>query len=331
MTNELLRFSLSTGVVVAAGIVLSRTADAIAERTGFGRLAVGVVLLAGATTLPEIITDITAVRIGAPDLAVGDIVGSCVMNLFILGLLDLLHHRAHGSGLLSRVVLAHSRAAALSIILLGICGVAILSRLTLAVGHVGIGTILIFGVYLAGLRSTMSIGEAGTAPSEDGQGHREPMRLSAAIVGFVLGAAAIALSGPVLARSAEHLAEASGLGQTFFGSVFLAFITSLPELVASLTAMRIGAHDLAVANLFGSNVFNMAVILVFDLFYVKGPLLASVEPRHAITAFVAIIMTGLALQVTVTRDERRVWVFERDAVALILAFLAGIGVIYIAR
>lgn len=331
MTHELIRFVVSTGVVVAAGIVLSRTADAIAERTGLGRLAVGVVLLAGATTLPEIITDITAVRIDAPDLAVGDIAGSCVMNLLILALLDLGHHRMHGSGLLSRVVVTHSRAAALSIILLGIAGVAILSRLSLAIGHVGIGTILIFGVYLAGLRSTMAVGEPGTDAGGPGDTPQAQMKLSSAIVGFSLGAVAIALSGPVLARSAEHLAEASGLGQTFFGSVFLAIITSLPELVASFTALRIGAHDLAVANLFGSNVFNMAVLLLFDLFYVKGPLLSSVEPRHAITVFIAIIMSGLALQVTVSRGERRVWVFEQDAVALIVAFLVGVGLMYVTR
>jgi cation:H+ antiporter len=331
MTNELIRFFVSTGFVVAAGIVLSRTADAIAERTGFGRLAVGVVLLAGATTLPEIITDITAVRIDAPDLAVGDIAGSCVMNLLILALLDIWHHRLYGSGLLSRVVVTHSRAAALSIILLGVAGVAVLSRLTLAIGHVGIGTILIFGVYLAGLRSTMAVGVPGTETAESDDAHHAPMKLSSAIIGFSLGAVAIALSGPVLARSAEHLAEASGLGQTFFGSIFLAIITSLPELVASFTAVRIGAHDLAVANLFGSNAFNMAVLLLFDLFYVKGPLLASVEARHAITVFVAIIMSGLALQVTVSRGERRVWVFERDAVALIVAFVLGVGVIYVAR
>jgi cation:H+ antiporter len=327
MSGELVPFLLSTSVVIAAGVALSRTADAIAERTGFGRLAVGVVLLAGATTLPEIITDITAVRINAPDLAVGDIVGSCVMNLFILGLLDLFHHRTHGCGLLTRTVLAHSRAAALSVILLGIAGVAILSRIPLSVGHVGIGTILIFGVYLAGLRNTMP----PEAPGEAEPAAAEGLSLRAAIGGFVLGAGAIAAAGPVLARSAEHLAEASGLGQTFFGSVFLAFITSLPELVASFTAVRMGAQDLAVANLFGSNVFNIAALFLFDLFYMRGPLLASVEPRHAITVLVAIIMTGLALQVTVSRDERRVWVFERDAVALILAFVAGVAVMYVAR
>jgi len=331
MTHELLRFSVSTLVVVGSGIVLSRTADVIAVRTGLGRLAVGVVLLAGATTLPEIVTDITAVRLGAPDLAVGDLFGSCLMNLLILGLLDLFHHQTHGSGLLSRVVITHSRAAALSIILLGIAGVAVLSRLSLAVGHVGLGTLLIFGVYLAGLRHTMAIGQQGSEGRDPGAAHPAPMRLWVAIGAFLLGAAAIAAAGPVLARSAERLAEVTGLGQTFFGSVVLALVTSLPELVASLTALHIGAHDLAVANLFGSNAFNMAVLLLLDLFHVQGPLLAAVEPRHALTAFVAIIMTGLALQVTVTRDERRVWVFERDAVALILAFLAGLGVMYVAR
>lgn len=331
MTNEILRFFLSTCIVVVSGIVLSRTADAIAERTGFGRLAVGVVLLAGATSLPEIFTNITAVRIGATNLAVGDVCGACVMNLLTLGILDLYHHRTHGTGLLARVAAAHSRAAALSIILLGIAGVAILSQLSAAVGHVGIGTILILGVYLAGLRSTIAVGEQASEPCEAATECARVMPLRNAVIGFVLGAGAIAAAGPVLARSAEHLAEASGLGQTFFGSIVLAIITTLPELVASFTALRIGAHDLAVANLFGSNAFNLVVLFLLDLVYTKGSLLAAVETRHAIVVFVAIIMTGLALQVTVTRDKMRVWVFERDAVALIIAFLMGVGVMYVAR
>lgn len=331
MGPELLQFLASTVVVVVSGIVLSRTADAIAERTGLGRLAVGVVLLAGATTLPEIITDITAVRLGAADLAVGDLMGSCLMNLLILGLLDLFHHQTQGAGLLSGVVGAHSRAAALSIILMGIAGAAILSGLSLAIGHVGVGTLLILGVYLTGLRHTMAIGEEGSdGPTLHPTG-RQAMRLRVAIVGFLSGAVAIAVAGPVLARSAEYLAETTRLGQTFFGSVVLAFITSLPEFVASFTALRMGARDLAVANLFGSNAFNMVVLVVLDLFHTQGPLLTAVETRHALTGFVAIIMTGLALQVTVTRDERRVWIFERDAIALILAFVAGLGAMYVAQ
>jgi len=315
--------------VIGAGIVLSRAADSIAEHTRFGRLAVGVILLAFATTLPEIITDVYAVRLGALDLAVGDLLGSCLMNLLILALIDLLYYAKHRKSLLSGVVIGHARTATLSVVLLGIVGVAVMTKLTAAIGGVGIGTILIVAVYAAGVRS--ALGGSGQQPEATASAGPAPMSLRVAVVAFALGALVIAFAGPALARSAEALAAATGLGQTFFGSVALALVTSLPELAASLTALRIGSHDLAVGNLFGSNAFNIVVLFVLDVADGQGPLLALVRTQHALTAFIAIILTALAMQITIAHQERRVWLVEPDAVALILAFLAGVGLMYLAR
>lgn len=315
--------------VIGAGIVLSHAADSIAEHTRFGRLAIGVVLLAFATTLPEIITDVSAVRLGALDLAVGDLIGSCVMNLLILAVIDLLHYAKHRRSLLSGVVMGHARTATLSVVLMGIVGVAVMTKLSVAIGGVGVGTILIVAVYAAGLRS--ALGGSGQQPESTASVGPAPLSLRAGVVAFALGALVIALAGPVLARSAEALAAATGLGQTFFGSVALALVTSLPELAASLAALRFGSHDLAVGNLFGSNAFNLVVLFVLDVADGQGPLLALVRSQHALTVFVAIIMTALAMQVTIAPQERRVWMVEPGAVALIVAFIAGVGVMYLAR
>lgn len=108
-------------------------------------------------------------------------------------------------------------------------------------------------------------------------------------------------------------------------------MTSLPELTAGLATLRIGAHDLAVGNLFGSNVFNVAVLFLLDAADGRGPILAQVEPGHAVTALVAIILTGLAMQVTIAHQERRVWLAKPEAVALLAAFAVGVGVMYVVR
>lgn len=79
---------ITSGVVVAAGISLSRSADAIAEQTKIGRVWIGTVLLAGATSLPEVCTDMSAAWFGAVDLAVGDLFGSSIANMLILAVLD---------------------------------------------------------------------------------------------------------------------------------------------------------------------------------------------------------------------------------------------------
>lgn len=332
MGPHLAWFLGSALVVIAAGIILSRTADAIAEHTGLGRLAVGVVLLAGATTLPEIVTDLAAIRMGFPDLAVGDILGSCLMNLLILGFLDLVHHVRHRQGLISRVVIGHARAATLSMILLAVAGAGLVARMGAAVGHVGVSTIVLVVIYLLGIRIATRHGEQldvtpGLTPEAGASG----MSLKVAVAGFAAGALILILAGPRLASSGEAIAHATGLGTTFFGTVFLAFVTSLPELVASLTALRIGAHDLAVGNIFGSNVFNVALLFVFDLAHRGGPLLAAAAPSHAITAFVTIVVTGLALLSLLAREERRVWLVEPDAVAILAAGAIGVGLLYVYR
>src|SRR5688572_411254 len=78
------RFLLAALVIAGAGTALARSADRIADRTGYGRLLVGSVLLAVATSLPEMLVDWSAVRLGEVDLAVGDLMGSNLMNLLIL-------------------------------------------------------------------------------------------------------------------------------------------------------------------------------------------------------------------------------------------------------
>ena len=124
MTTAVLQFVLLAAVIIAAGSVLTRCADAIAELTGLGRLLVGSVLLAGATSLPELTVDLSAIRLNLPDLAVGDLVGSSLMNLLILAVMDL-SHRSRGR-MLSRAAAAHALSGTLTIALTALVGVGIL-------------------------------------------------------------------------------------------------------------------------------------------------------------------------------------------------------------
>lgn len=330
LTAHIVWFLGSAAAVIAAGIMLSRTADAIAERSGFGHLAVGVVLLAGATTLPEIVTSISAIRLGVPDLAVGNILGACLMNMLILGLLDLLHHAGHRRGLIAGIAVGHARAATLSIILLGVTAVAIITGISIRIGHVGVSTVLLAAIYLMGIRIATRHAEDApqrTSPEPGTSG----MTMRAAVIGFMACAGLLLLACPRLAASAEAIATATGLGATFFGTVFVAMVTTLPEFVATLTALRIGAYDLGVGNLFGSNVFNVSLLFLFDVVYTDGPILLAVTGTHALTALVVIVITGVALLSLLAREERRVWLIEPDAVAILAAGLIGVGLVYAGR
>ena len=114
------------------------------------------------------------------------------------------------------------------------------------------------------------------------------------------------LAGAWLPEVADGLAQAAGLSRSFVGTLWLAFATSLPEIAVTLAALRLGAVDLAIANLLGSNLFNVVVLAVDDAVYLRGPLLADAAPVHAGTAVAAIVMTGLVMIGLVMRPQGRV-------------------------
>jgi cation:H+ antiporter len=91
------------------------------------------------------------------------------------------------------------------------------------------------------------------------------------------------------------VAELMGWGQSFVGTLLVAAATSAPEMAVTISAFRIGAINMAIAGLLGSNLFDVLILAVDDLFYRPGPLLASVSRAHVLSAFTAIMMSGVAV------------------------------------
>jgi cation:H+ antiporter len=332
MTGAVLRFIVSAAVIIVAGTLLTRFGDTIAGQTRLGRLLVGAILVAAATSLPEAAVDIHAVRLGNPDLAVGDLMGSSLINLLILALADLLHRSPHGA--FSRAAAKHALSASLSILLTALAGMAILARgMGLAVGGVGLGPLLITGAYLFGIRLVYRDQRCGAASEPSGaddrrEGDSDGRRsLPGAIAGFLACAATILVAAPHLARSADTIAEATGLGGTFVGTTLVALSTSLPELVATLSALRLGAFDMAVGNLLGSNGFNMMILLPLELAH-GGLLLEAVSPVHAFTALAAITASTVVVMGQLYRVESRRLFIEPDALLVITLVLGTLVAVY---
>jgi cation:H+ antiporter len=332
MVTALTEFSISVAVIVVAGIVLTRCADAVAERTGLGRLLVGSVLLAAATSLPELTIDLNAIWLGLPDLACGDLIGSSLFNLLILAIADLAH-RSRGA-LMSRVAAAHSLSGAVTIALTSIVGIGILFERQLdGITLFGLGpaTIGVFLAYAFGIR-LIFFDQRASVENEPKSTHLAPtaLTLRAAIAGYLLAATAILLAAPFLASAAGRIAEVTGLGGTFIGTTLVALVTSLPELVATLAAVRMGAHDLAIGNIFGSNAFNMLLLFPLDLAF-PGALLASVSTTHALTCFAVILITAIVILGQLYRVERRTLFIEPDAGLVITLVLGALWMVYLAR
>jgi cation:H+ antiporter len=333
MILAVLQFLVCAAVIVVAGTFLTRYADAIADLTGMGRLLVGSILLAAATSLPELTVDISAVRMGMADLAVGDLMGSSLFNLLILALVDLAH-RERGR-MFSRAASAHALSATVSIALTSLAAISILvgNRLGgVGVGHISAGSLAILVAYLLSVRMVfydqrVSAQQAGVPDHPAAATH---VTIGHAALGFIVAAAAILLAGPFLADAAGDIAARTGLGTTFVGTTLVAFSTSLPELVATLAAVRMGAFDLAAGNIFGSNAFNMVLLVPLDLVS-SGPLMAGVSINHVVTCLAAILVTAVAVMGQLYQVERRKWLIEPDAIAIILLIVGALFMLYSLR
>ena len=291
-----------------AGPVLSRNADVIADKTGLSGNWVGLILLATVTSLPELITGASAVvLLQAADIAAGDVFGSCVVNLAMLAVLDFLLrdesvYRKAGIGhVLSAgfgVVLISF--AALNITLHGV-GVPIASHLSLAFAPV---TVLL---YALSIRAVFTYERTHLIASAREQASRYPDRsLRDAILRYAAAGSVVVMTGVWLPFVAQGLAGTMGWSTGFVSTLLVAAVTSMPELVVTVAAIRIGAVDMAIANLLGSNLFNMVVLAIDDVLYTPGPLLADVSPAHVVSALSAVTMSGIVILGLVYRPEGRI-------------------------
>ncbi|MDK2741715.1 MAG: hypothetical protein NDI90_02295 [Nitrospira sp. BO4] len=324
-------FVLSAATIVAAGTKLAHYGDKIAELTGLGRLWIGVVLIAGATSLPEVLTDVSAALMNEPDLAVGDLFGSNMANMLILGLIDLAHRQRR---VWHQVAYEQTLIAALAVMLTGVAAISILFKSTGAYAGVGLDTLLVFIIYVLGMRvvyrqedlKRRERAHESVVESEtlwDGpEGRRRAMRSAA--IGFAVATLAILIAAPFLASSAKEIADQTGLGTTVVGTTLVAMTTSLPELVTAFAAVRAGAFDLAVGNLFGSNAFNMAALFITDVAYRQGPLLSSVSSTHAMTGLWSIVLMNVGLMGIIYRAEKRFLLIEPDSALMIVGYGLGL-------
>lgn len=320
---NILGFTICAAIIIYSGTQLSYYGDKIAELTGLGRAWVGLILMSSVTSLPELITGISSVAIvNAPNLAAGDIFGSCVFNLLILSILD-----ARGNiPLLSAVKSSHIVAAILGMILLSISGLAIfLSNEIPNILWVNAFTFILFATYILSIWGIFKYeNEQGTMPILQTE-HLEATRskLWKKVIGaYSLHALIVVGSAMYLPYFGEKIANESGMGNSFFGTLFMAAATSLPELVVSMAAWKLGALDMAVGNLLGSNLFNMFILGIDDVFYKYGSLYKNISSSHVLSVFTTIIMTAVVgLGLLFKPKRKQVWILSVDTFIIVILYL----------
>lgn len=282
-----------TAVIALAGPVLVRSGEQIAQVTGMSRTWIGVILLATATSLPELVTGVSSVTLAdAPNIAVADALGSCLFNLLMLVLLDEL---SRSEPLFRRIDNGHILTAGFGIILIGaVGGVIVLSSLGMDFQflHLSIFSPFLAVIYLVAMRAGFDYQKRGNGPRPQSTPQSRQM-LKKAIGHYCIAAFAVIGAGIGLPFIGLEIAETMDWQTTFVGTLFIAASTSVPELVVTISALRAKVVDMAIGGLLGSNLFDVLILVFDDALYTKGSLFTAISPAHAMTAFAAVIMSGI--------------------------------------
>ena len=314
LTFAILVFLGSAVAVIFLGVQLAKYGDALASLTGWGRLFVGSILVALATSLPELSNNITAVRIDNPQLALGNVVGANMVNMFTMAMVALLFG---GRRFLQRVAPEQGYLVVLAALLTGLAVLFAAIRIEANIWQIGISSIVLLVVYVIGMRIVYQ-----RRPVEDGDEGDDPgMTLSRAWLMFSLVSLGVIVAGVFLAQSVDRVADLTGISSGVLGILAVSIVTTMPEASATVAAARMGAADLGVAGLYGSCVFNVTILSFADPFFRSGVLLNFAEPAHFISGGIAvalILLGGVML-----------WGRNRLSQPVIVAGLAAMSTFYI--
>lgn len=296
MAETVFLFATCVIAILYAGTKLSHYGDMLADVMGWGKMWMGMILMAGITSLPELVTGVSSIKmVDSPEMAVGNVIGSCSFNILILSLLDVAFPKRLPITYVAKT--GHVIAAAFGVVLLCIILFSILQPgIFGSIGWVGGDSLLFVGIYFFAIRSVYNY-EQRAIKEEVQEEEKKDIKYSKAYIisRYSFYALIVVVAAMFLPYYGEDIALYSGISEGFFGTVFLAFSTSLPEIVISVMAVRKGVIDMAVGNILGSNVFNIFVLAVNDVVYTKGPILEHISADLMIPAIGTILITTIGI------------------------------------
>ncbi len=317
------------GALVAVGLPFARVVDALADRTGIGEALAGALLVGATTSIPGIVTTAVAAASGEADLAVANAVGGIAVQTTFLAIADLTYRRAnleHAAASLPNVMQTIVLVALVGLVL-GAGGAP-----DSTVGGIHPATVLLvvgYGYGLLLVRSTRDVpmwsprrtGE--TVPDEGADdGDTIPITTFHLWGRFAAMAAVVTVAGFAIAASGISLVRATPLSASVVGGLVTSVVTSLPELVTAIAAVRIGALTLAVGDIVGGNTFDILFVAVADVFYRPGSVYHAVDNGTTFFLALAVLLTAVLAAGLIHRSKRGIG-FEGVGILVIY----GLGVL----
>lgn len=325
LSIALMVFLASAVSVWFLGVGLAKYGDALASLTGLGRMFVGSILVALATSLPELSTIISAVRLDPPNpqLAVGNVLGANMLDVFIFAMVALVFG---GRSFLRQI---SPRQGYLIVLAAAMTGGAVLLgaiKLDFSLWRVGLSSLILLVIYGVGMWVVFQNRSSGGADQE-GAESGEHLSLTRAWIMFGLVSVGVIIAGIALAWSTDRVADITGVASSTLGILAVSLVTTLPELSSTVAAARMGAADLGVAGLFGSAVFNASILVYADPFYRGGVLINQAETAHIIAGCVAFALILAALALVMGRNRISILVARGGLVLMAVAWLAAAVVV----
>jgi cation:H+ antiporter len=317
------KFVLLLILVYIFGTRATRSADVIAEKKGLARAFMGVVFISMITSFPELFTGISASAIvKSPDIAIGQIVGSCIFNLVIIAVVELVFRKNKMYQLTGKL---NVLPLAFSIIIITVLTLLLSIQFKLNLFHVGLSSMIIFFLYLVFMNI---IFRERKAEHEEEEKYKDKS-LAKEVANFIVSAVIIIGVGIYLPVVGKEMAQIMNWTDSFVGVIFLALVTSFPELVVSFATAKMGAIDMLVGNIAGSNLFNIAIIFIIDIAYVKGNILLEASSSNISVGLIAILMNFVVFFAVVRKSSYRVFnLISINAMLLIALYIINLLVIY---
>jgi cation:H+ antiporter len=267
-----------------------------------------------------------------PDLAAGNCFGSMAFNLLLVTFIDLFGKKGRLlRGDLNRGLLL---AGGLFLFLLLVVQGSLFSLRShllpdLSIGRVDLSSFLIIIIYFLTTRLMFTYGrKSAPAPeSTDGAAY-DDCTLGRTLFLYVVAAACVLVGGILLAKTANSIATATGIGQTFIGSTLVGITTSLPEMVVAFSAIRLGALEMVLGNVVGANLFNLIIIALCDFLYRPGILLKAIDVNHSVTIVLVILMTCVVFLGYYFPPRKKFLHLGWDSLSLFLLYGVGVTVLY---
>jgi len=322
------QFAGAGALVVAAGVRLTANADRLAERFRLGKAFVGFILVGWATSLPELVLSVGSSVRGLPGLAAGNIFGSCTFNLGIIALYDLVQGRG---ALLSLAGPGLKLCGFLSAGMIALGAWGLLLGPTVVAANVSWVSLAIFGLYVLSVLVLYLNDRRGRAqlerqaPEVTRREAPPPRRVAMSIAATVV---IILLAGVWLTGLGKQVATRYSLSQSFVGAVFLAITSSLPELVTGIAAIKMGLYGMAIGSIFGSNIFNLAILALADFARGGGSLFEQVKASNQTAALLVSAAAGITMTLTAIlgirlRRNKSFLGLGWDVIAMLAIYVVG--------